>query len=219
MATHQVPVYSRPHWSAPTDPAYNVNTIILDKSTLRQYGVPVSMVTILLYNTSSRIGAIEIVHASDLELMDLNNPVDTHATHILSVLLDTLENCPCPHVQSYGRWMHALRSAYDFADDLIVKLHNRVSGQPDYTSSIAEIKRYLSRMGTENLPFSRLLLNDLLIKEATRRFWNKHAKVIQAHWRHAIANPNREVCRRRLFREFTDMSLDQMDIPGRMVIW
>lgn len=212
-----IPVYSCAHYSAPKDRSNDVNIIILGNFKMLQYGVTHNMATVLLYQKPSTIGAIETVHEADLGLMLRDDPTHVHAYNVLTVLLATLETCPCPYVEPYGRWIHALRSAYEFADDTIVKLHDAYSGY-EYAFSIMEIKRYLSRMGSENLPNSGILLNELLIKESARRYWDKHAKVIQTKWRTAIVDPSKEVCRRRLLREFLDMSLDQLNMNGRMVL-
>lgn len=111
----------------------------------------------------------------------------------------TLQGCFKIHLHDCNK------ASYDFADDLIVKLYSGLdeTSLDETTNSISEIKSYLTRIGAENLPSSGRLLNELLLKEATRRFFTKHVKVIQTQWRSAIADPKKEVCIRRLFREFT----------------
>ena len=57
-----------------------------------------------------------------------------------------------------------------------------------------------------NLPKTSIILEQLLEHEANFRLQDKKAKVIQKHFREAIANPYKELCRRRLYHELHALS-------------
>lgn len=65
---------------------------------------------------------------------------------------------------------------------------------------IKEIKKYTG------INIMAVLLEYMLVYEANYRYQNKKASIIQKHFKEAISNPYKELCKRRLLREYTALS-------------
>lgn len=86
----------------------------------------------------------------------------------------------------------------------------------DPYSKISEIGQYRERSsfhygaiisyGVFNINTTREYASHIIKKYWRKYYYGKRAKIIQRKWRYVITNPNHAVCRRRLMREFNELT-------------
>ena len=184
-----------------------LNIIVLGRYQIEyEGGPPIEMDVVLLYANAPESGTIETILSWELEgWLYAEEPREEPASVVLGALTDAIKRWD-PESHPRGKWVQAMRTAYEFADHLIAKMFHPVSDIVNMAPNIVELKRHMCMLDANYLPHSEMLLNELVKKEATRRLKERKAFLIQSRWRHVISNPYSDICRKRLMREFTEMA-------------
>lgn len=184
--------------------------VSLGEFTVEAFGVPVRNNVVLNLRSVDEFGIIsyeEITILYDNQLAEENDQTNTimfgSLFSQLIYAINELRSENTNNIVIAERLQNMINVALAYYDNLVAK---EASGNKrGILSNIEFLRNATSIFEEDKLPKIMSLYHDLREQEATRRYKNAKAKVIQDAWREAYYNPSHRVCQTRLRNEFNQM--------------